>query len=65
MGIIWLRDNFFYRKRKDDKYDGNKFLHKGKWYLIRCPECGRENYATNVPTGICTWCGYDANEDKK
>ena len=30
--------------------------------LIRCPKCGRENYAPNVVSGICTWCGYDAHE---
>ena len=30
--------------------------------LIRCPKCGRENYIMNVAKGICTWCGYDANE---
>ena len=28
--------------------------------LIRCPECGEENYAPNVAKGICTWCGFDA-----
>jgi len=30
--------------------------------LLRCPKCGRENYALNVAQGICTWCGYDAHE---
>jgi len=34
-----------------------------KLYLIRCPECGLENYAANVSLGICTWCGYKATED--
>ena len=37
--------------------------------LLRCPKCGKENYALNVAKGICTWCGYDAHEllkeDKK
>jgi len=36
--------------------------------LLRCPKCGKENYALNVLTGRCTWCGYDAHElleDKK
>ena len=28
--------------------------------LIRCPKCEKENYAPNVATGVCTWCGYDA-----
>jgi len=30
--------------------------------LLTCPKCGRENYALNVARGICTWCGYNANE---
>jgi ribosomal protein L37E len=30
--------------------------------LIRCPVCGRENYAPNVATGICTWCNYKKGE---
>ena len=29
--------------------------------LIRCPQCGEENYAPNVARGICTWCGFDAH----
>ena len=36
----------------------------GKAYLIRCPECDRDNYAFNVASGICTWCGYDLNKTK-
>lgn len=38
-------------------YPGTKDL-----LLIRCPKCGKENYALNVSRGICTWCGYDAHE---
>ena len=30
--------------------------------MERCPKCGRENYAMNVCTGICTWYGYEATE---
>lgn len=26
--------------------------------LIRCPECGRENYAPAVASGVCVWCGF-------
>lgn len=29
--------------------------------LVRCPSCNLENYAMNVMTGVCTWCGYDIN----
>ena len=30
--------------------------------LIRCPKCKRRNYAPNVVTGVCTWCGFDVNK---
>ena len=40
-------------------------LDNGKWALIRCPECDLENYAPNVLSGICAWCGYDANKKEK
>lgn len=30
--------------------------------LIRCPKCGRENWAAEVAKGRCCWCGYDARE---
>lgn len=33
--------------------------------LVRCPSCNLENYAMNVMTGICTWCGYDINNHFK
>lgn len=29
-------------------------------HLIRCPHCGRENYAIAVATGKCCWCGFDS-----
>lgn len=35
-----------------------------KLYLIRCPECGVENYMPMVSSGICAWCGFDANKIK-
>ena len=35
----------------------------GKTYLVRCPKCNRENYAISVSSGVCCWCGYDANKD--
>lgn len=41
---------------------GFMWQHEGRIYMVRCPKCGRENYAPNVATGICTWCGYDANK---
>lgn len=41
------------------------FEVNGKTYLVRCPKCGKENYALAVSSGVCCWCGYDANKDHK
>lgn len=40
---------------------GHVWHNAGVTYLARCPECGTENYAMNVCTGICYRCRYDAN----
>lgn len=37
----------------------------GRMYVARCPKCGSENYALAVASGVCVWCGYNANEDYK
>lgn len=34
------------------------FVAAGKVYLMRCPECERENYGPMVSSGQCAWCGY-------
>ena len=41
------------------------FISNDRLYLTRCPKCGLENYALNVASGICSWCGYDGNIDKE
>lgn len=33
-------------------------------YLIRCPECGYEHWASEVESGTCAWCGYHAKKEK-
>jgi ribosomal protein L37E len=35
----------------------------GNVYLVRCPECGRDNYTINIASGMCTWCGFDGNNE--
>lgn len=50
-------------------------LRKGKGFgyissekkicMIRCFECGMENYAMAVSSGLCSNCGFDANAKKK
>ena len=47
-------------KKLEENFEAN-----GKTYLVRCPKCKRENYAMSVSSGICAWCGYDANEEKQ
>lgn len=29
----------------------------GRLFMIRCPRCGRENYAGAVSSGTCAFCG--------
>lgn len=31
--------------------------------LVKCPKCGRENYAMAVTTGVCAWCAYDVTKE--
>jgi len=47
-------------KKLEENFEAN-----GKTYLVRCPKCKRENYAMSVSSGICAWCGYNANEEKQ
>ena len=39
--------------------------NQNKLALTWCGECLRENYAFNVLSGICTWCGHDVNKKEK
>lgn len=50
-----------------NKYQTANFKLKDadKRALVKCPKCHQENYAANVLSGICTWCGFDVNEDVK
>lgn len=41
---------------------GYSFMTEKGWFLMKCHACKRENYALNVATGICTWCGWDDNK---
>ena len=45
------------------KYPKANFKKKdGTYALVRCEECHAENYAPNVMSGYCSWCGYNINE---
>lgn len=54
-----------YKMAQAEKKLEENFEYEGKTFLVRCPECGRENYAMSVSSGICAWCGYDANKERK
>lgn len=49
-------------KMKFSKYFVN---NDGKYALIICGECGKENNTENIALGICTWCGFDINKQFK
>lgn len=42
----------------------NFYDKDGNFFLVQCPKCKKENYITNVKTGICAWCGYDGNKEE-
>jgi ssDNA-binding Zn-finger/Zn-ribbon topoisomerase 1 len=44
--------------------DSNFYGDDGKFYMVRCPKCKRENWLPAVADGRCAWCGYKG-EDKK
>lgn len=52
---------FFY-EGKETKGFGYRAKTGGNICLLRCPNCERENYAPNVPSGQCTWCEFTTKE---
>ena len=44
---------------------GIEVLDNDKILLIRCPKCHRENWAPEVISGRCAWCGYNAYMDNE
>lgn len=48
--------------RVDGKFIGFRGIGETRVCLQRCPVCKRENYCTSVISGVCCWCGFDANE---
>ena len=57
------------RLRKQNKpqrlQEPNFYDAEGKPFLVRCPECKRENYGPAVATGACAWCGFEAVGSEK
>jgi len=44
---------------------GHGFWANGKFYLQRCFDCFRENYALAVSSGQCAWCGSTKTDKTK
>lgn len=44
---------------------GIEALEDGQILLMRCPRCKRENYALEVISGYCVWCGYNTHKDEE
>lgn len=40
--------------RRDKGYG---FVAQGMLYLVRCFDCGKENYHGCISRGYCRWCG--------
>ena len=38
---------------------GVELYPDGTILLIRCPKCGKENWAPQVASGNCAWCGFN------
>ena len=41
--------------------EGHGYRHNKIICMIKCFECGKENWAMAVATGQCAWCGYNPN----
>ena len=57
------QDELVLKDKNEIILDAPNFKDKnGKWFLVRCPRCGYENWGPAVASGICSWCGFDANK---
>ena len=45
-------------KRSINDHKPNFRDQNNQLFLIRCFNCGRENWAPTVATGVCAWCGW-------
>lgn len=44
--------------------EGDNFTDaNGRYYMVHCPSCQRENYTLAVSSGICLWCTFDGRSD--
>lgn len=57
-------DVHFYIAGDTSKSIGYGFKSKqtGTIHIVRCPQCGRENWASGLASGRCSFCGYNPNE---
>lgn len=59
--IAHIEDRLVLNVVEAEKKLEENFEADGKQYLARCPKCKRENWAPAVASGVCAWCGHDAN----
>lgn len=43
----------------------HNFTEEGKYFMVRCYKCERENYLPAVYTGNCGWCGEQGSAAKE
>lgn len=43
---------------------GFGYKHNNKICMIRCFVYGKENWAMQVASGYCAWCGYSPNKEE-
>lgn len=41
----------------------NFFDDQGKFYLVYCYECNKENYSMAVASGTCAWCNWSYEKE--
>lgn len=53
-------DDVFFETKDGKQVQGFAYRSKadGTFHVMRCPDCGNENYAMAVSEGSCCWCGF-------
>lgn len=41
------------------------FYDNEEFFLVKCFNCGLENYAPNIASGTCSFCGWSEKDQQK